>query len=306
MLTGSYWFIRYGGFDVTKEAKWDEHGALYQPCAVRHRQFSLSIISGFGNGVEEIFDECDARKLLNAMVTSGPIEALTSTDFYHTSDYGLPSQRLSVALRGDVYVLSFCGNEVGWFTPVVPRAEFLRFMRGVQRMLTIGIEDADGVMDMQHVTELSGSLTSSSPADLGEFGTPEVIIYYREHFDETENRFFRLSATLHPKTGMCSMGVTEKDNSPLRRRDLKEVFCDAKRVMEALNCENKISALETLDWFAEGSEEGVQLRLVNTNETVALECDRCGGVTPVCVMSREELSRFLNIAYDMLKWEMVY
>jgi hypothetical protein len=304
MLTRSYWFVRYGGYDVTKEAKWDEYGALYKPCAVHHRQFLLSITSGFGNGVEEIFDECDARQLLNAMVTSGPIEALTSADFYYTSDYGLPSRRMSILRRGDAYVLAFCGNEVGWFTPVVPSAEFLRFMRGVQRMLTISFANADGVMDMQHVTELSGSLASSSPADLGEFGTPEVIIYYREHYDETENRFFRLSATLHPKTGMCAMDVTESDRTPLDSRDKKEAFCDAKRLMEALNCENKVSALETLDWFAKGSEEVVQLRLVDRGETVALECDRCGVVTPVCVMSREELSRFLYVAYDMLKREM--
>ncbi len=306
MLTRISWFVMYGGHDDTKEPKWDTYIALYEPYKEKHRQFELSITSGFGNGVGDISENCNAEELLGKMAALGPIEALTAVDFYHTSEDDCPPRRMSIIRRNDAYVLIFHVNNMGWFTPVVPGVEFLRFMRGVQRMLTANIQDADETAHMGCMSKAFDSEPSASSIGLGEFGAPEMIGYSREHSDDTVNRSFLLTADLYPKTGMCSMDVIGKDKGPVYHNDPKKLFCDANQLMAALNCEDKGSALELLDWSIKGCADPVHLRVSGKGDTVEVGCDCNGVVHPVCVMSRVELARFLDGVHDNFKREMLY
>ena len=317
MLTRSIFTLTYEDAGVPK---YMECSAYYYPRDPVHAHLSLWFYvevdtcmeekEAYGErrleGVEDC--RCDAKGLLQAMETLGPVHALTAVEFaiaWVDQDYPDRRQRFRMSLWdvGDMYGIDFNNNEEDVRDHVhVTKEAFARFMWGVRRMLVAAISyDEQG--SVQTLDSVPAQFVRSNPSDTPR--TPRDIGYRNEYEDRITGKSYALDMDLNPGTHKCSFKLIEEEEgkSISCQRDAHALTCDVQELLDELNCEDKISALERLDWLLEDNGRAVHLQASVHDEAVEIQFEASGAMTRLGVVGKSELTSFLEGAYEILNQE---
>ena len=314
MLTRSIFTLNY---EDTGVPKCMDCGAYYYPRDPVHAHLSLWFYVEPDTCMEEkeVYREnrledcrCDAKELLKAMETLGPVDALTAVEFaigWVDHDYPERKQRFHMSLwdAGDMYGIDF-GNDPEDIQNHfhVTKEAFARFMRGARRMLVAAISyDERGSVQVADSVPAQSVLSNSSDTPR----TPRDIGYRNEYEDNITGKSYALSIHLNPGTHTCSLKIIEEEagKSISCQWGAQALTCDAQELLDKLKGVDKVSALERLDWRLEESGEVVSMRASVQDEAVEVQFEASGTTTRLGFVGKSELTSFLEGAYEMLKQE---
>ncbi len=316
MLTKSTFYLLYEGAGDPPCA---DFGAVYYPEDPVQSQFALWTWTNYRNPVEVIEDmgenriesieggRCNAKELLEAMKTLGPVQALSVPDFDYTYEWGYwdrgSQARMCVWDQGSFYSLDFFNNKDNPSDHIrVPKEEFTRFMRGVARMLVADIYPV-GQQRHQKLNHFTAQSAPPNPSDVQNI--PCSIEYGKEYANPDTGFSHWLNVRLNPGTRICSLKIVkQKDGKPIDCPEKPPVLtCGIQQFLSGLNCGDKISALENVDWLLEGTGDRVRLQTHVQGGMVDVLVGDSGAATSLALLRGSELAVFLDNAHDMLQYE---